>query len=560
MSTSANDQLRKQTFRPGQWPRKTVDIGANGFTVSANPLGQIYQISAPLDARSKYGIMVAAPWAQFNHRERENREYVREFRKNPEKLLIEQRNGLGLAFGGVQGPVVMRHVGNSMGSHAQFEYDGGSLFVQTVLKVHDDGSITHASKVTNMDNIERQVPVALDLEFAMRLLMKLDGQRLAELLPNNDELAGQYETKIHQALTNHLTWLFKIATTSIEIKGKVRHFWRRSYLVNGLPKDAEVYQLDTQCYPFLELCEYFERYQSRPGTTDVVKSILTSNPFKNILQDVLSRQDTPKGHDSETDPDTKTNLFATEETSADDDSEEYPFLLSSNILLWYTLRKLDCLLSRPEFPDSEAPDLVLLQAQLEPVTVVIRENILKHFISQINGKAVFAYGLDPSRGLNDPERLRYYHDSNDLPTLYARDWGFLKSDGGDRGQEQYLRKLWECTMLWAFTPNPDPESVNRAYAGTGTEPFHGLGSDHTPGPWTLGFFQEWKFAQMVRDRVREDKAWRQIQGSAQFDGTFSEAVDIETGLCTSKTWFSWPGAMIAENLIGTVIGQVQGSP
>lgn len=779
MSNSANDQLRKRTFRPGQWPLKTVDIGANGVTVSANPLGQIYQISSPLDAGSKYGIMVAAPWDQFDHRQRTNPSYVREFRKRSEKLLIQQGNGIGLDFGGSEGPVVIRHVGDSIGSHTQFEYQahGGTLFVRTVLKVEDDGTITHASQVTNVTDMEQKVPVTLDLEFAvsragygqltdrgavempdpmnelrihegengskllgvwnrslggwllahtifynqtteqhidvydslfprpgvqqhppfrstsrpiqkillrpgemlklvvsfrpgddslrrhfdsfagvshaddvgddelfshqdgmshpsdivnrhfdeldgfnwdlaettestifwtnvnyilgcccvplssalgdgtcciadhfalnlgwprdnywqMRLLMKLDGQRLAWLLPNDDELASRYEEKIRQALTNHLTWLFKMAVTSIEIDGMVRHFWRRSYLVNGLPKDGEVYQLDTQCYPFLELCEYFECYHNEPQTIDIIESILKTASFNRILLDLLSRQ-----HSG-------TNLFLSDETPADDDLLEYKFHLSSNILLWHTLRKLGSLLSLQEFGHLMFPDLLSPRPQLVPaamtsetlhsVAAVIKESIQRNFISahsftdhsgQVNETVTFAYAFDPSKRPQDPTRFRHYHDGNDLPTLYAQEWGFLQSDRGDEDEEHYLKEVWERTMFWAFTPGPPSAGFNSGYKGTGTEPFHGLGSDHSPGPWTLGFFQEWKFAQMVGDRGREEKAWRQIRDSAQFDGTFSEAVDIYTGLCTSKTWFSWPGAMIAENLIDTVIGQVEG--
>lgn len=775
MSIPADDQLRKRTFQAGQWPLKTIDIGANGVTVSANPLGQIYQISAPLDVDSKYGIMVVAPWDQFDHRQRTNPSYVREFRKRPENLLMEQRKGIGLDFGGSEGPVVIKHVPDSIGSHAQFEYraHGGTTFIQTVLKVRDDGTITHASKVTNMSNVEQIIPVTLDLELAvsragygqltdrgavempnplneleffpgtsgagvlevwnpslggrmlvhaifcnettrqridvdhflfpapgvqlhppfrsarrpiqeislgprqtlklvvsfrpgndylgrqfnsfagvasaddvgddelfshqdgmshpsdvvkrhfdelngfnwdvaetaestilwanvnyilgcccvplagpqgtgtccvadhfalnlgwprdnywqMRLLMKLDRQRLAWLLPNDNELARRYDRKILQALTNHLTWLFRMAVTSIEIDGMVRHFWRRSYLVNGLPKDGEVYQLDTQCYPFLELCEYFECYQNEPQTRGVVESMLTTDSFNNILLDILSRQNAD------------TSLFASDETPADDDLEQYKFLLSSNILLWHTLRKLGNLLSRREFQHLMFPELVPNSSRPVPAAVngrvlariagVVKQSILRNFINrhavrsrsgQIQEDFVFAYAFDPSKPLGHPMRFRHYHDGNDLPTLYAQEWGFLQSDRGDEGEEQRLRKVWERTMFWAFTPGSPSAGFNSGYKGDGTEPFHGLGSDHSPGPWTLGFFQEWKFAQMVRDEGREKKAWRQIRDSAQFDGTFSEAVDIYTGLCTSKTWFSWPGAMIAENLIDVVIG------
>ncbi|KAG6368595.1 hypothetical protein INS49_002808 [Diaporthe citri] len=766
MCSPASDQLKKRTFYPDRWPRKTVDIGANGVTVSANPLGQIYQISAPLTAANKFGIMVAAPWPQFDHAQRLDPEYVREFRKIPEKLLMQQINGLGLDFGGPKGPVVTRPSRDSIGSQVQFEYliRGDTLFVQTALKVHDDGTVTHASKVTNMGNTAQNIPVTLDLAFAvsragygqltdrgavdmpdpsnsldsfrgpngdgvlavenrslggrvlahiifynettndyievkrslyaqrgmlqspphrpsqgatqeirlgpgetlklavafrpenissadppafspgvipldeiapgflfshqdgmsdsrevakrhihelcgfnwdsaetiestilwanvnyilgcccvpmsgsegdgtcciadhfalnlgwprdnywqMRLLRKLNLCNLANLLPDNWGIARQYDVKIYQALTSHLTWLFEMAVTQIEIDGTTRHFWRRSYLVNGQPKDGEVFQLDTQCYPFLELCEYFEAYGHEPETKAVIESILQTDSFKNILHDLLSRQDV------------ETNLFASDETPADDELGDYKFHLSSNILLWHTLCKLGELLSCPQFRPL-ASATVDIRA-LKRLAVTIRKSILINFRSRrayytvYDGQRtvwdILAYGFDPSKEPGDPRRHRYYHDGNDMPTLYAPEWGFLKSNDYDE-DESNLRTLWENTMIWAFNAGPAEAGFNSGYKGNGTEPFHGLGSDHSPGPWTLGFFQEWKFAQMVGDERREHKAWSQIVGSAQFDGTFSEAVDIYTGVCTSKTWFSWPGAMIAENLIDAVIKQVQ---
>lgn len=765
MSSQANDQLKKRTFSQDRWPLKTVDIGANGVTVSANPLGQIYQISSPLDATNKSGIMVASPWPQFDHAQRTNPDYVREFRKIPEKLLMQQSSGLGLDFGRPKGPVVIRPVRGSIGSHVQFEYrlNDSPLFVQTALKVHDDGSIVHASKVTNMDITEQMIPVSLDLAFAvsragygqltdrgavdmpdpsnviesfrgtngdamltvenralggrvsahiifcndttqqyikvqdslfaqravqqdppnrpsripiqnirlgsgetlklavlfrpeniswsdqsasfpegiaaneiapgflffhqdglsnsgdignrhveelsglnrdptetiestilwanvnyilgcccvpmsgplgvgtcciadhfalnlgwprdnywqMRLLRRLDSTKLAKLLPHSPETASQYDGKIREALTYHLMWLFQMAVTQIEIDGQVRHFWRRSYLVNGMPKDGEVFQLDTQCYPFMELCDYFYACGHEHGTSSVIECVLQSDSFQNVLWDLLSRRDRA------------TNLFSSDETPADDELGEYKFHLSSNILLWYTLCKLSALLSYPQFQPL-ATEVINAEAMRELATTV-RESILENFRSyqtfttqdgQQTGQEILAYGFDPSKGIEDPTRYRHYHDGNDMPTLYARDWGLLRSADYDRDDPD-LVTLWENTMFWAFTPGLASAGFNSGYQGTGHEQFHGLGSDHSPGPWTLGFFQEWKFAQMVGDEARERKAWWQIERSAQFDGTFSEAVDIDTGLCTSKTWFSWPGAMIAENVIDTVIEQVE---
>lgn len=776
MSSQSSNQLRKRTFRQDKWPHKTIDIGSNGVTVSANPLGQIYQISAALAATSKFGIMVAAPWSQFDHSQSTNPDYVRWFRKIPENLLIQRQSGLGFDLGGQKGPVVVRHVSDSIGSQAQFEYliHDRNLFIQTALKVHDSGTVVHASKITNMSNVVQRIPVTLDLAFAvsragygqltdrgavempdpsnvyeshrgsrgaglvavdngdlggrmlayimfynqtthqyikvdeflfaqqgvqqtppqkpterahqllqmlpgetlvlavsfhpqdisspdpfsnlpeadeiyrivfddlfwhkddnpepevlvqhhkehlsgfnpdsaetiestilwanvnyilgcccvpishpqgagtcciadhfalnlgwprdnywqMRLLRKLDWLKLEMLLSNNHNSVSQYDGKIRQALAGHLVWLFQIATTNIEIDNVVRHFWRRSYLVNGLPKDGEVFQLDTQCYPFLELCEYFDTYGSEPQVKLDIENILQTESFSNILQDLLSRGDDDTG------------LFKSDETPADDDLGDYKFHLSSNILLWHTLRKLSGLLSNGWF-ERLAPPLMRYSSRdgwqpceghqawlaLKEQADMIKKGILRYFTGHqqlltLEGPtdvSILAYGFDPSKAIEDPTRHRFYHDGNDMPTLYALEWDFLKRRDMDLDDDPMLRSLWENTMLWAFTPS------NTGYQGEGgvDEPFHGLGSDHSHGPWTLGFFQEWKFAQIFGDAAREQKAWAQIKGSAQFDGTFSEAVDIFTGECTSKTWFSWPGAMIAENLIDTVIKQVQ---
>ncbi|KKY32338.1 hypothetical protein UCDDA912_g07709 [Diaporthe ampelina] len=558
MSSQARAQLKRRTFHQDVWPRKTIDIGANGVTVSANPLGQIYQISCPLRAENNFGIMVAAPWPQFDHAQRTNPVYVRNFRKIPEKLLMQQRSGLGLDIGGQKGPVVIRHVQGSIGSQVQFEYRllKSNIFVQTALRVHEDGLIIHASKVTNSNDKVEMIPVTLDMivykVIMMKLLRKLDSTKLAWLLPNNSASASQYDEKIRQALTKHLTWLFKMAVTEIEIDGQIRYFWRRSYLVNGKPKDGEVFQLDTQCYPFLELCEYFDAHVGEPETELIIQNILQTASFINILWDLLSRRDSA------------TSLFSSDETPADDDLGNYKFHLSSNILAWHTLDKLGELLSRPQF--SPLAPAGVDGGGLRNLAAMIKDSILVNFRSrqfftfsggQRIDQDILAYGLDPSKELDDSMRYRHYHDGNDLPTLYAQEWGLLKSNAYDEYDEPDLRALWEKTMVWAFTPGSASAGFNPGYQGDGTEPFHGLGSDHSPGPWTLGFFQEWRFAQMVGDEGRAHKAWRQIDGSAQFDGTFSEAVDIHTGVCTSKTWFSWPGAMIAENLIDTVIGQVQ---
>lgn len=782
MATLSKNEIQRRTFLMENWPeKKTIDIGRNGVTVSADPLGGIYQLTAPT-CHKKYGLMVAAPWPQFDKTRRTDPEYVRLFRKIMEKMLEKHRCGLGVGFVTLNGPVIIRHIRDSLGSQVQYEYIGEEqgLFFQTVLKVNDNGTILQTSKVTNMGGSDQNLPVLLDLgcavsragygqltdrgavpmpepmnivysardgrngasmvavdnnslggrltalvifynattkksikvesallpppgplqedhppkrqhraesqlvpiapgetlKFAvlfhpetlksgnlsnpfawflnqraingdelvhdslfahdggtcdsrftvqrhfrelsgsnrdksekvegailwaninyiigccsmpvsqpegesyciiadhvalplgwprdnywqLRLLRKLDmgarPSKIDRLFPDSPEKARDYSCKITRILTGHLWWLFRVATTEVHVDGAIQHYWRRSYLINGQPKDGTVFQLDTQCYPFLELCEYWTAYQHDPAAKEIVRWILRSDSFKTVLTELLARRDSATG------------LFASDETPADDDLGDYKFHLSSNILLWHTLVKLSEVLGHPHFKAAAEESLQTLYRPWDALKVyasLIKKGILRCFRAPLNlydTSSMLAYGFDPSKKWNDPARHRQYHDGNDLPTLYANEWGFFRNNEGESEDEVELAEVWKNTLDWAFTPDPNQgrtPGFNTGYQGNGTEPFHGLGSDHSPGPWTLGFFQEWKYAQMVGDKEREQKAWDKITGSVQWDGTFSEAVDIQDGKCNSKTWFSWPGAMIAENLIDTIIGQLETS-
>ena len=51
-------------------------------------------------------------------------------------------------------------------------------------------------------------------------------------------------------------------------------------------------------------------------------------------------------------------------------------------------------------------------------------------------------------------------------------------------------------------------------------------------------------ASLTKDEKAFKGAWFKIKAAMQWDGTFSEAVDPKTAVCTSKAWFSWPGSMI----------------
>lgn len=793
MSSPSRKEIRRRTFSRDKWPdKKTIDIGRNGVTASADPLCGIYQLTAPT-CNKQFGLMVAAPWPQFDKNQRTNPEYVRRFRKIMEKMLEKHRPGLGVRFGIRNGPVIIKHVRDSLGSQVQGEYcvEEQSLFFQTFLKVNGNGTVLQASRVTNMGISDQKLPVFLDLGFAvsragygqltdkgevpmpdpanivyvardvqnaacmvaidnnslggrlvayvafynvttqkqieiesallpatglvretqityrhcqdqsqlvpiasgetikfavsfhpvtlrpenilspfayflgpkavdtaelihdklfahddgisdprvivqryfrevagcnqnksdkvesailwantnyiigccsipvwhpegdsyciiadhvalplgwprdnywqLRLLRKLGMGRkptnIDKLFPENHNKARDYSYKINRILTGHLWWLFRVATTEVNVGGDIQHYWRRSYLINGQPKDGTVFQLDTQCYPFLELCEYWEAYGHDPSAKDMVRCILRTDSFRKVLRDLLARRDP------------KTSLFASDETPADDDLGDYKFHLSSNILLWYTLMKLSELLGHPCFVLIAEECLDTLYRPWEALkgwASLVKKGILRCFITSLHSNSrnqssfstwakpsqMLAYGFDPSKERNDPDRHRQYHDGNDLPTLYANEWGFFKNHDCESEDEMALAETWKNTMDWALTPDPDEfrtPGYNTGYQGMGTEPFHGLGSDHSPGPWTLGFFQEWKYAQMMGDKESEREAWDKITGSVQWDGSFSEAVDIQDGKCTSKTWFSWPGAMVAENLIDTLIEQADTS-
>lgn len=287
-----------------------------------------------------------------------------------------------------------------------------------------------------------------------------------------------------------------------------------------------------------------------------VRHIVRSTTFTTVLLDILRNQD----------PDLK--LFKTDETPADDDTKDFPFHLSSNVLVWHTLMRLSELFEKATLSAPCGID----PAHLRSVAKDVQQGVLTHLICDCNdgsGDMIFAYALDPKRPRSHPSRHRRYHDGNDMPTVLATEWGFLRLNTTDGGKQDdpALRETWERTIEWAFTPDPswtaNPSTRVRApghnsgYAGNGSEPFHGLGSDHSEGAWVLGFFQEWKYARLVGDVGREARAWSKIEGAMQWDGTFPEAVDVWSGECTSKTWFSWPGAMIAADLVETVVEQTR---
>lgn len=103
-------------------------------------------------------------------------------------------------------------------------------------------------------------------------------------------------------------------------------------------------------------------------------------------------------------------------------------------------------------------------------------------------------------------------------------------------------KAWHNTIAFAFSPR------NQLGYATGGD-FAGLGSVHSKGPWPLEYFQELLYAHMTGNGTSKTNAIKRIVGSMQWDETFGEAVNAETGAVTSKAWFSWPGSMIAAIIV-----------
>jgi uncharacterized protein len=315
--------------------------------------------------------------------------------------------------------------------------------------------------------------------------------------------AKLYSTRIQHVARGHLEWVFRIAQ-------RPHGFWHRSYLATGVPKDRSIFQLDQQCYPILELCDFLDQF---PSEANFVRSIVTEKVIPSVLT-VLERHQDPS-----------TGLYSTEETPGDD-AVEHPFHFSSHILLWHTISRLAKTLSSLNFSSD-----FLNPTDLEQKAERIKKSVLQHFVARnpTTGTTMFAY-LTDGAGTHT-----FYHDANDLPTLFIPDWNFAAPKSSEYA-------LWARTMNYGLSP-----SNTEGFFPEG--PYHGLGSVHTRGPWPLGFAQEFIYANLISDVAAAKGAWRRIQGSMFMDGLFSEAVNAETGECISKAWFSWPGSVIGSALL-----------
>lgn len=313
--------------------------------------------------------------------------------------------------------------------------------------------------------------------------------------------AQVYASRIHENVRGHLTWVFQLAQ-------RPHGYWHRSYVATGVPKDGPVFQLDQQCYPLLELCDFYEQF---PNERHFVAKIVASQTIPHILQMLEDRRDEATG------------LYLTEETPGDDEVE-YPFHFSSHVLLWHMYTRLGALLATFQNTTS------LQISELESRAARIKHATLKHFVAKNpkTGQTLFAYLTDGAG------QQTFYHDANDIPTLFALDWGFVSTP--------VLQAIWKRTMDFGLSSLNDG-----GYYPDGE--FGGLGSVHTKGPWPLGYAQEFVFAHLTENEAGKADAWRRIKGSMFWDGLFPEAVDCHTGDCVSKAWFSWPGSMIGSALL-----------
>jgi hypothetical protein len=273
--------------------------------------------------------------------------------------------------------------------------------------------------------------------------------------------------------------------------------WMRSHLPNGAVKDR-AFQADQQLYPVLELLDYRETAGAWPeappgqaGWGEVVAETWRALPV-----------------------DPESGLVAGEENPADDPAS-LPYLLSTQVLLWYTATRLR----------AHAGELGLAARPLAEAADSVRDAIRDRFACPGPFGGQWAYETD-GRG-----RSRRYHDANDLPTALAPLWGLCPPDDPQ----------WSATMRFALSPANPGWSPGR---------WGGLGSAHTPGTWPLGDIQEWVAASLLGDTDRAERALDRLLAVAAPDGLLPETYDSGTGRWLARPWFAWPGATLAALTLG----------
>ena len=302
--------------------------------------------------------------------------------------------------------------------------------------------------------------------------------------------ARHLEPRGLQVVAEHLRWLWFRCD---RVEG-----WMRSHLANGAVKDR-AFQADQQLYPVLELLDYREAAGAWPeappgraGWAEVVPEAWRALPI-----------------------DPELGLVPSEENPADDPAS-LPYLLSTQILLWYTATRLGI----------HAGELGLAAQALAETADTVRIAIGDRFACPGPFGGQWAYETD-GQG-----RSRRYHDANDLPTALAPLWGLCPPDD----------RRWSATMRFALEPANPGWSPGR---------WGGLGSAHTQGTWPLGDIQEWVAASLLGDTGRAERALVRLLAVAAPDGLLPETYDSATGRWLARPWFAWPSATLAALALGT---------
>ncbi|HEX2141879.1 MAG TPA: glycoside hydrolase family 125 protein, partial [Candidatus Limnocylindria bacterium] len=241
-------------------------------------------------------------------------------------------------------------------------------------------------------------------------------------------------------VADHLRWLWRRCD-------RPDGTWARSHHADGRRKDLG-FQADQQLYPVLEACDYWRVTRRLPEGLDWTDAIAGCWA---AVQDQV---------------DPATGLLASVENAADDPARA-PFIGSSQVLLWYTALRLAEV--------AEAGDIRLDPGELRSVASRARTAFAAHF----EHLGAWPYAVD-----GHGARIAY-HDANDLPLALAPLWGFC--DAGEPG--------WRDTVAFAWS-----EANNGWFSGERG----GLGSIHTPGPWTLGDVQDWLVGRITDDAPRRD--------------------------------------------------------
>lgn len=278
----------------------------------------------------------------------------------------------------------------------------------------------------------------------------------------------------------HLAWLWGPGRDADGV-------WQRSHFTTGQVKDP-AYQADQQLYPLLELVDFRRTTGRWPGG---------HRDWGELVRTVWSRL-----------PRDPNRLLPGEENPADDPST-LPYLLSSQLLLVYTARRLaewEAELGLADLGFSSDADATMAAVQAA-------------FTGVGPAGPQWAYESDGRRG------RRLYHDANDVPTALAPMWGLCEPDD----------PWWQGTMRFAFSAD-NPGFVTGRHAG--------LGSAHTPGVWPLGDAQQWASAMVTGDVESAGRVLDRLRFVVSDDGMLPETYHPDTGGWMARPWFAWPGALL----------------